>query len=141
MTSLAMISCSEGDRGFVPLPEEAEPEVTEELFITASAVKGPLVNADISIYKFELHEGLFADFNGALKAWFELLESNDVTIDESDEGYSLGSVSEQDIVDDLNLKIAQFGYVTELKKLKRNLNKETNFNDAKQLVEADSDTM
>ena len=48
---LSIASCSEGERGFVPLPEEPEPEVIEELFINASAVKGPLVNAEINIYK------------------------------------------------------------------------------------------
>lgn len=134
--SLSISSCSEGDRGFVPLPEEPEPEVTEDLFITGSAVKGPLVSAGIRIYKLELNEGLIGDFNSALRAWFELLDTNELTINENvDDGYEIGNVPVETVVTNLKESTANYGYVTELKALKENLKAEVDFTTAKQMIE------
>ena len=55
IVSLSVTSCSDVDRGFVPLAKEPEPEAVQELYVTGGAVKGPLINAEISIYKFELN--------------------------------------------------------------------------------------
>lgn len=131
--SLLLASCSQGDRGFVPLPEEPVEELEADILVTGGAVKGPLLNAEISIYKFELDQGPIYHLNNALSAWFTLLDVNQ--IQEAEDGsISLGNLTATEVLRNLHTSFFQFGYVTELEKLKTDLKNETTFLGASQVV-------
>ena len=132
--SLLLASCSQGDRSFVPLPEEPVEEVEADIFISAGAVKGPLINAEINIYKFELNQGPIYHLNNALSTWFTLLDANQVQ-EAEDGSIALGALTANEVLDNLDKSFSQFGYVTELEALKSDLESETDFSSAEVLVE------
>ena len=132
--SLIISGCSEGDRKFIAIPEEPVEELDADIFVTGGAVKGPLVNAKINIYKFELDKGSINLYNNALNVWFNLLDENQIQLE--DDSYTLGDISEEDVVDNLLDSINQFGYVTELKSFKSELKEATDFAAAITLVNA-----
>ncbi|MFT6907925.1 MAG: hypothetical protein ACJAS1_004613, partial [Oleiphilaceae bacterium] len=145
LLSLFISSCTEGDRGFVPIADDPVEEVEADIIITGGAVKGPLVNAEINIYKFELDKGPINSFNKALNSWFDLLDENEVDIawfdlpgDISDEekievigdALTVVGVSAEVVVKNIQKSVDGFGYVTELKALKSELDNVTDFNAA-----------
>lgn len=130
--SLLIISCSDGGNSFVPAPEEPVEEVEDNILITGGAVKGPLINAEINIYKFDLDTGPIRDYNLALNTWINLLEQNEVQI--NDGGYTTSSSLHQTI-QNLQSAANEFGYVSELKGLKSKIQESTDFSAGAQLVE------
>ena len=128
-----LASCSQGDRGFVPVPDEPVEELEADILVTGGAVKGPLINAEINIYKFELDQGPIYHLNNALSAWFNLLEVNQVQ-EAEDGSISLGNLAAQDVLENLEKSFLQYGYVTELEALKSDLEGETTFTSAEQIV-------
>jgi hypothetical protein len=132
LLSLLISSCSEGDRGFVPVADDPVEEVEADILITGGAVKGPLVNAEINVYKFELDKGSINLYNNALNVWFDLLDENDIQLVE--DSISLGNIPEASVVNNLLDSTYKFGYVTELKFLQSELDKTTDFSKGKSLV-------
>lgn len=137
--SLLLASCSQGDRDFIPAKDAPVEELEESIFITGGAVKGPLTNAEINIYKFELTEGPIKDFNHALQAWFNLLDNNQIKI--TDGVLSLTGTSAEMAVNAIQQSSQMFGYVTELKSLKSDLSESESFTEAKQLIQNYSESV
>ncbi len=137
--SLIITACSQGDRGFIPVVDEPAEEKETEILITGGAVKGPLINAEINIYKLELDQGPIYHFNNALSVWFDLLNTNQVQFIQNAHPESdtliLGTLSAQAVVNDLQNSFESFGFVTELEILKKNLKKELSYSSAVELIE------
>lgn len=134
LLSLFLASCTQGDRDFIPIVDDPVEEMEAEILITGGAVKGPLINTEINLYKFELDQGLIYQLNNALSVWFELLQSNEVRVIERN-SLELGSLTAKNVLENLVNSFEQFGYVTELESLKSVLESQTGFSSASQIVE------
>ena len=102
---LLLSGCGEGDRDVVRLPDEPEEPEILDIEIDVGAVKGPLANAEISLYKVELDKGDFARVNAARHVYLELAA-----------GLAGGTSAQQ--LSEITTQLQQFGLVTELERLK-----------------------
>ena len=132
LVSVFIISCTDGSNSFVPVKEIPEEEAEADILITGGAVKGPLISSEINIYKFELDQGPIHDFRLAIEAWFGLLDFNETTIvDDS----ITSTLSSETVISNIKDQVEAFGYVTELKSIKRAVNDVTSFDNAKDIIQ------
>jgi len=135
--SLLLSACGEGDRGFVPLPEEEVEEEILPIVLKASGVKGPLVNAEIGLYKLNLNEGLIKQHGDASEAFFRLLEEADVIINDNNvvevepdplefQTIALGFIQ---------ARVQQLVYVTELPRLQYDIENTTSTEEARVILD------
>ncbi|MFT7185473.1 MAG: hypothetical protein ACI84K_000853, partial [Pseudohongiellaceae bacterium] len=73
ISSLFLSACTEGDRKFVSIPDVEIEEEPLPIVIKAAGVKGPLVNAEIGLYKLDLNTGLIKQHGDASEAFYRLL--------------------------------------------------------------------
>jgi hypothetical protein len=131
---LLISACTDGDRGFVPIPDVPEEEKPANILVTGGGVKGPLINAEVNIYKFELDKGAIHEFNVALKQWFDLLEENQVSVE--NDSPVIGSIPAATIINNLQQSVREFGFTTELKQLRSAIKSAGSFAEADDLVTA-----
>ena len=143
LITLLISACSEGDRGFVPLPVEAVEEPLTNISLTLGGVKGPLVNAEINLFKVDLNRGLLREHNAASAKFFSLLNEYGVIIsknEEANEEASIYSVSDETsgsheaIFKEIQEDIKKAGFVSGLKALKENISDATDINEAELLL-------
>ncbi len=111
-------ACGEGDRDFVPLPTEPVEEEELPIVVDAGAVKGPLANAEINFYSVDLESGKISEHSDRTEAFFGLIHSLDIEI-VNGELVLPGGLSEAEALAALKTGIRELGYVSELSKLKR----------------------
>ena len=129
--SLLLSACDDGDRDFVPLPEKEIEEEPLPIVINAAGVKGPLVNAEVSLYKLDLNAGLIKDHGDASEAFFRLLTEAGVVID-TDGPVNTNNEAEATAVLEFILKhINEIGYVTELPRLQNEIKDSISVDDAR----------
>ena len=64
--SLLVSACDDGDRDFVPIADEEIEEQPLPIVLNASGVKGPLIGAEIGLYKVDLESGRIKEYNDAV---------------------------------------------------------------------------
>jgi len=128
--SLLLSACDDGDRDFVPLPGEVIEEEPLPIVIKAAGVKGPLVNAEISLYKLDLNTGLIKQHGDASEAFFRLLSEAKVLItsnkivDVKSDAVIVNVQSDTTATEALTYilgRVAELGYVTELPQLQNDI--------------------
>ena len=139
LITLLISACGEGDRDFVPLPVEAVEEPLENISVTLGGVKGPLVNAEINLYKVDLNRGLLREHNAASAKFLGLLNQYGVNIAKNDAAstYSVTSVSSGTsaaILENLQNDILKAGFVSGLKLLQAKVSATTDINEAEVLL-------
>ena len=151
LITLLISACGEGDRDFVPLPVEAVEEPLENISVTLSGVKGPLVNAEINLYKVDLNRGLLREHNAASAKFFGLLNQHGVIISKNeeasqgpaedvDETVNIYNVSDETpgsqdaIFDAIRNDIEKAGFVSGLKSLQAKVSATTDINEAEVLL-------
>jgi len=116
--SLLLSACTDGDRGFISIPDAEIEEEPLPIVIKAGAVKGPLVNAEIGLYKLDLNSGLIKQHGDASEAFFRLLTEASVVINA--DGSSVIANDETaatTALEFIQARIKEIGYVTELPRL------------------------
>ena len=129
---LLISACTDGERGFVPLPVEPEEEKLADIRIIGAGVKGPMINAEVNVYKLELDKGKIHLFNVALKRWYELLEENEVTI--NDTTVTVAGISETEVIKNIQTTLNQYAFTTQLLRLKDELEQAESFAQADEIV-------
>jgi len=128
-------ACGEGERGFVPLPDEPEEEEILPIVVNGGAVKGPLINAEISFYRVDLTSGLIREHADRTEKFFELLYQAGISVSEGNAVPPVG-VSEAEALLDLKRAISHLGYVSELPRLKEEMEAAETLSQAQSLLTA-----
>ncbi len=105
---LLLGGCGEGDRDVVRLPVEPEEPEVLDIEIEVGAVKGPLANAEISLYKVELDQGDFAEANSGRLVYLETVDA-------------LTATTPAQKLDELRTELEQLAFVSDLERLKSEL--------------------
>ena len=135
LLSLLITACSEGDRDFVSIPDEPLEEEALPIIMNAAGVKGPLVNAEISLYKFDLGNGLIKQHNDASEAFFRLfLVDAAVEITEVNSELEFTS-TDSDPIKLIRDTLLGYGYVTELTGLQAEIENITAVDEAKAVLD------
>ena len=117
-TSLLITACTEGDRGFVPRDFDPIEEDDPGIILNVSGIKGPLINAEINLFRIDLSEGQISVHNDASQAFSKALnEAN-------------GSLA------DLQNKVASLAYVSPLSTLKDQVSKASSTKEAEAFIDA-----
>lgn len=113
---LLVIGCGEGDRDFISLATEDAEETELPLIFNAAAVKGPLVNAEISFYRVQLDNPDLKLYGDASERMIEILRSHNMIQDES---LVIPVNNQAQILSDIVSTIRSFGFITEFERLRQ----------------------
>ncbi|MFT5719448.1 MAG: hypothetical protein ACI9T7_003663, partial [Oleiphilaceae bacterium] len=134
ISTLFLSACNGGDRDFISIPDIEIEEEPLPTVIKTAGVKGPLVNAEIGLYKLELSTGLIKQHGDASEAFYRLLTEANVEINEDEFGIESADVTsgtKEDAIDFIHAHINQIGYVTELTRLQSEINNSSSVDEAR----------
>jgi hypothetical protein len=143
--TLFLSACDKGDRDFVPIVDEEVVVEPLPIVIKAAGVKGPLVNAEIGLYKLDLNKGLIKQHGDASEAFYRLLaEANvdivlDSRIDAKASAKKIVSVengTSEAALAYIQNHIYEIGYVTELPRLQSQIKNAESVTEARLIVNA-----